>query len=225
MRLRCSHNCTIYTRKCMFYLNTVVLLDLTAWWWLLMKDLMLLCRRVGNHHKSDVFLLIKAAWHEHVLLGRVSQHITICICRRCPQGWVVECFHLLAEERRGQPVWFCNGDLCAVLCHYSCAESKDGEVFVSTDFCNGEALILVWDCNGNGWVWAMAASCSRKDKAHNTHFQISSNLNVSLLQWGPDSPSWGHLRRFRKKFSSSFTDHSLICSWQIPLSFFSISPC
>ena len=29
----------------------------------------------------------------------VSQHITICIYRRCPEGWIVECFHLLAQER------------------------------------------------------------------------------------------------------------------------------
>lgn len=34
-----------------------------------MKDLMLLCRRGGNRCKSDVILLIKAARHEHVLLG------------------------------------------------------------------------------------------------------------------------------------------------------------
>lgn len=50
----------------------------------------------------------------------------------------------------GQPVLFCNGDLCAVLCHYSCTESQNEEIFVSADFCNGEGLTLGWRLQ---WRW------------------------------------------------------------------------
>ena len=37
-------------------------------WCFFKKDLMLLCRKVGNLFKSNAVLLTKAAWQEHVLL-------------------------------------------------------------------------------------------------------------------------------------------------------------
>lgn len=119
MRLRYCCNCTIYTWKRMFHVDTIVLLDLFTVWWLFlfMKDLMLLCRRVRNHCKSDVILLIKAAQHEHVLLGHdpVSAYNNLH-----PQemSWRVDCWTFpsagTGKTRWGQPVWFCYVVSCAI---------------------------------------------------------------------------------------------------------------
>lgn len=66
---------------------------------LLVLDLMWLCRRV----RHNGILLIKAAQHEHVMLGHDPVPAQpICISRRCPEGCIAECFHLLAQERPDQ---------------------------------------------------------------------------------------------------------------------------
>lgn len=66
---------------------------------LFMEDLMWLCRRV----RHNGILLIKAAQHEHVVLGHDPVPAQpICISRRCPEGCIAECFHLLAQERPDQ---------------------------------------------------------------------------------------------------------------------------
>lgn len=60
---------------------------------------MLLCRRA----REEGLLLIKAAQREHVVLGcdPVPAHPT-CISRRCPEGCIAECFHLLPQARLDQ---------------------------------------------------------------------------------------------------------------------------